>query len=150
MAAGIDGLSGMNLGSTSSPRVGVFTSDVETLLKHSADAIDVAVKNNLPVAYVTEDTIRSRPEVLSALFKNAVDHGAARLCLCDTVGHATPDGVRSVLAFTRAVVDGMGLGGKVGIDWHGHNDRGLGVINALWALRSGADRVHGTDRKSVV
>ena len=32
----------------------------------------------------------------------------------------------------------------VGIDWHGHNDRGLALENALWALEFGADRVHGT------
>ena len=32
----------------------------------------------------------------------------------------------------------------VGIDWHGHNDRGLGVANAIYALEFGADRVHGT------
>lgn len=118
--------------------------DEPRMLRLSAEAIKFAVDHGLPCTYVTEDTTRARPEMLASLFKNALDCGAQRLCICDTVGHATPDGVRSVLAFTRAVVDGMGLGGKVGIDWHGHNDRGLGVINALWALRSGADRVHGT------
>ena len=30
----------------------------------------------LPVAYVTEDTTRSRPEVLTTLFRAAIDHGA--------------------------------------------------------------------------
>ena len=30
------------------------------------------------------------------------------------------------------------------IDWHGHNDRGLGVINTLAAAHAGADRIHGT------
>ena len=33
---------------------------------------------------------------------------------------------------------------EVGIDWHGHNDRGLGAINNLRAIEAGADRVHGT------
>jgi 2-isopropylmalate synthase len=32
----------------------------------------------------------------------------------------------------------------VKIDWHGHNDRGLGLVNALFAIEYGADRVHGT------
>ncbi|HSN98364.1 MAG TPA: LeuA family protein [Candidatus Nanopelagicales bacterium] len=116
--------------------------DVGLIAKRSAEAIDVAVKAGLPVAYVTEDTTRSRPEVLATLFKMAIDHGASRLCLCDTVGHATPDGVRNLISFTRAVVAGSGA--KVGIDWHGHNDRGLALENALWALEFGADRVHGT------
>ena len=117
--------------------------DVEAILKKSAEAIDFAVKEGLKVCYVTEDTTRSRPEVLAKLFKNALDHGATRLCLSDTVGHSTPDGVRNLINFTRATIDGMGAKG-VGIDWHGHNDRGLALVNAIWALEFGADRVHGT------
>lgn len=117
--------------------------DVDTLLKHSADAIDVAVKNNLPVAYVTEDTIRSRPEVLAALFKNAIDHGASRLVLCDTVGHATPDGTRNLIRFTQNLLKAYGAH-HVKLDFHNHNDRGLGLVNALTAVEEGIDRVHGT------
>ena len=116
--------------------------DVDLIAKRSAEAIDVGVKAGLPVCYVTEDTTRSRPEVLAKLFKVAIDHGASRLCLCDTVGHATPDGVRNLVQFTKNVV--VGAGAAVGIDWHGHNDRGLALENALWALEFGADRVHGT------
>jgi 2-isopropylmalate synthase len=116
--------------------------DVSLIAKRSADAIDVGVKAGLPVAYVTEDTTRSNPKVLATLFKTAIDHGASRLCLCDTVGHATPDGVRNLITFTKSVIAGMGA--DVGIDWHGHNDRGLALENALWALEFGADRVHGT------
>jgi 2-isopropylmalate synthase len=116
--------------------------DVDLISKRSAEAIDVGVKAGLPVCYVTEDTTRSRPEVLSKLFKVAIDHGASRLCLCDTVGHATPDGVRNLVQFTQNIV--AGAGANVGIDWHGHNDRGLALENALWALEFGADRVHGT------
>jgi 2-isopropylmalate synthase len=118
--------------------------DLDTIVKRSAEAIDVAVKAGLPVAYVTEDTTRSRPDMLATLFKMAIDHGASRLCLCDTVGHATPDGVRNLISFTKAIIAGHGSDGKVHIDWHGHNDRGLALENALWALEFGADRVHGT------
>jgi 2-isopropylmalate synthase len=116
--------------------------DLSTIVKRSAEAIDVGVKAGLSVAYVTEDTTRSRPEVLATLFKMAIDHGASRLCLCDTVGHATPDGTRNLIHFTKSII--AGLGANVGIDWHGHNDRGLALENALWALEFGADRVHGT------
>lgn len=121
--------------------------DLTAIAKKSADAIDVAVKAGLPTCYVTEDTTRSRPEVLATLFKSAIDHGATRLCLSDTVGHATPDGVRNLIEFTKSVIVSMGLkvgAGGIGIDWHGHNDRGLALENAIWALEFGADRVHGT------
>jgi 2-isopropylmalate synthase len=117
--------------------------DLSRMLQLSADAIDLGRRYNLPVSYVTEDTTRSRPEVLTRLFTNAVEHGAHRLVVCDTVGHATPDGIRNLLRFTRNVLDGAGRP-EVGIDWHGHNDRGLGVVNSIFAIEFGADRVHGT------
>jgi 2-isopropylmalate synthase len=116
--------------------------DLNLIAKRSAEAIDVAVKAGLPVAYVTEDTTRSRPEVLTTLFRTAIDHGAQRICLSDTVGHATPDGVRNLIQFTKNVV--AGTGAEIGIDWHGHNDRGLALENAIWAFEYGADRVHAT------
>ncbi|MBE7450979.1 MAG: 2-isopropylmalate synthase [Kofleriaceae bacterium] len=117
--------------------------DLARMLSLSASAIDLGRRHGLPVAYVTEDTTRSRPEVLSRLFTNAVEHGAHRLIVCDTVGHATPDGIRNLLRFTRNLLDGIGRP-DVGIDWHGHNDRGLGVVNSIFAIEYGADRIHGT------
>ena len=113
----------------------------ELIIERSVKAIDFAVKEGLPVTFVTEDTTRSRPAILTDLFRAAIEHGATRLCLCDTVGHATPDGVRNLMKFTRHVVEGTGV--DVKIDWHGHNDRGLALANSIFALEYGADRVHG-------
>ena len=64
------------------------------------------------------------------------------LCVCDTVGHATPNGVFNLIHFTRDVIRGLGTSTR--IDWHGHNDRGFGLGNAISAIEAGADRVHGT------
>ncbi len=116
--------------------------DLDRLLELSGSAIEFAVKENLPVTFVTEDTVRSRPETLQPLFLNAIDKGATRLCLCDTVGHATPDGVRNLIWWTRNLIEGTGE--EIGIDWHGHNDRGLAVCNSIFAAEFGADRIHGT------
>lgn len=115
---------------------------VELIRKRSCEAIAFGAGEGLPVNYVTEDTTRSRPDVLWELFRAAIDHGATRLTLCDTVGHVTPDGVRNLVQFTKHVI--AATGAEVGIDWHGHNDRGLAVVNAIWALEFGADRTHGT------
>ena len=115
---------------------------VELIRKRSVDAISFAVSEGLSVNYVTEDTTRSRPDVLWELFRAVIDHGASRLTLCDTVGHVTPDGVKNLVQFTRNLIDASGE--SVGIDWHGHNDRGLAVVNSIWALEFGADRAHGT------
>jgi len=115
--------------------------DVDYLMATSAAAIDFAVKQGLEVTYVTEDTTRSHPATLDRLFRNAVDHGAKGLVLCDTVGWATPDGVRRLIHWTRDLIRGMGV--DVRIEWHGHNDRGLAVTNAIHAIEFGADQVHG-------
>jgi 2-isopropylmalate synthase len=116
--------------------------DLDQLLRMSAEAIDLGVQHGLPVTYVTEDTTRARPDTLDRLYRNAIDHGATRLCLCDTVGHATPDGLKNLINFVRDMIRGIGV--DVGIDWHGHNDRGLAVTNSLHAIEFGATRVHGT------
>lgn len=109
--------------------------------KTSEEAIAFAVKEGLEVAYVTEDTTRSHPKTLEELFKSAIHAGAKRLVLCDTVGHATPEGVRSLVSWTQKVIQTSGV--EVKIDWHGHNDRGMAVVNALAALEAGAQRLHG-------
>ena len=64
------------------------------------------------------------------------------MCICDTVGHSTPDGVRAVVGFVRGIVNE--LDPTVGVDWHGHRDRGLGLINTVAAIRAGVGRVHAT------
>ncbi len=112
------------------------------MLKLVRDAVSFAVGEGLPVMFVTEDTTRARPEDLRQLYLAAVEAGARRICIADTVGHATPQGTRAVVSYLRAEVDATGE--RVAIDWHGHNDRGLGIANAIAAAEAGADRIHGT------
>jgi 2-isopropylmalate synthase len=117
--------------------------DEEFLVRQSTEAIAYAVGNGLRVLYVTEDTTRARPETLSRLYAEAVRAGASRVCVADTTGHATPEGARRVVRFVRTVLDAAG-GSHIGIDWHGHRDRGLGLVNCMAAFEAGATRVHGT------
>ena len=114
---------------------------VDQLLKLSEDAITFAVREGLPVMYVTEDTTRADPETLRRLYSSAIRAGASRVCIADTVGHATPAGAAAVVRFIAGVVEECG--GGVGIDWHGHRDRDFAVINSLAALDAGATRLHG-------
>ncbi len=115
----------------------------EQMMSNTRAAVRFARQNNLPVLYVTEDTTRANPETLRDLYTAAIEEGAARICVCDTCGHATPEGVSNLIEYIRELLEDLGKGGPVGIDWHGHNDRGLGVINAMVAAQSGADRIHG-------
>ena len=113
------------------------------LLAHTKEAIGAIVRAGLPASFVTEDTTRSHPRTLDALFRTAIEAGATRLVLCDTCGHATPDGVRNLLTFTRGVLRSLDVEDRVALDWHAHNDRGHALTSALYALEWGVDRVHG-------
>ena len=114
---------------------------VDRILKSTEEAVTFAVKEGLSVMYVTEDTTRARPETLQQLYGAAINCGATRICLADTVGHATPDGVRALVKFVKREIVKQK---RVAVDWHGHRDRGLGVANCLAAIEAGADRVHAT------
>ncbi len=116
---------------------------LERMLKVSEEAVTFAVGEGLPVMFVTEDTTRARPETLKALYGNAIRWGARRLCVADTVGHATPSGVRALVRFMKEEIVAPS-GEDVKLDWHGHRDRALGVINCLAAIEAGIDRVHAT------
>jgi len=125
-------------------RMEVENWDLEFLLKCVTDAITFVKKEGLPSMFVTEDTVRATPEIIRALYGTAIDLGADRLVVCDTTGHITPWGVKNLLGLIREIVEEKGVTGKVQIDWHGHQDRGLGIINNIAALEAGADRLHGT------
>jgi 2-isopropylmalate synthase len=115
---------------------------LDKLLSLTEEAVTFAVKEGLPVMFVTEDTTRANPETLRALYTTAIRCGARAVCVCDTVGHATPDGAREVVKFVRGIIDEQGE--QVRLDWHGHQDRGLGVINSIAAIEGGADQIHGS------
>lgn len=116
--------------------------DFEVLMQRVEESVTFAIKEGMPCMFVTEDTTRSDPDSLRLLYTKAIECGAQHVCVADTVGHATPDGAYNVVSFVKGIV--KELGADVKIDWHGHQDRGLGVANTLAAIAAGADRVHGT------
>ena len=115
---------------------------LDKLLKMTEEAVTFAVSEGIPVMYVTEDTTRADPETIRALYTTAIRAGARAVCVCDTVGHATPEGARAVVSFVKKIIEESGA--RVRLDWHGHQDRGLGVINSIAAIEGGADQVHGS------
>lgn len=116
--------------------------DLDWIVEQSTKAVRFAVSQGIPVMYVTEDTTRAKPQDIEKLYTAAIDAGATRICIADTVGHATPWGTRNLVRFVRTLVDRVNPDVKV--DWHGHQDRDLGIINCIAALEAGADRVHGS------
>ena len=114
---------------------------LEYLQKCTEEALTFAAREGLTAMYVTEDTTRADPESLRLLYTTAIRAGASRLCIADTVGHATPDGAKAVVKFVKSIIAELGV--DVGVDWHGHRDRGFGVASSIAALEAGATRLHG-------
>ena len=117
---------------------------LEKIVKDVEKTITRAVNQSVEdILFVTEDTTRSSPDVLKKLITVAVESGAKRIAICDTTGHATPHGTKKIVEFTKEVINDLEKG-KIGIDWHGHRDRGLALANTLSAIKAGATRIHAT------
>ena len=119
---------------------------MERILSTAEKAVTFAVDNDIPVMFVTEDTTRSKPEEIKEVYTRAIELGADRICVCDTCGHVTPNGVTQLLKFIQEeVIPDAGVKRRdIEVNWHGHQDRGLGVANNLAAAEAGADVIHGT------
>ena len=119
---------------------------MERIMSTAESAVTFAVGNDIPVMFVTEDTTRSNPEDIKKVYTRAMELGADRICVCDTCGHVTPNGVKKLLRFIQdEVIPDSGFKRRdIEVNWHGHQDRGLGVANNLAAYEAGADVIHGT------
>ncbi|RAH16161.1 MAG: 2-isopropylmalate synthase [Methanobacteriota archaeon] len=119
---------------------------IEKLISTMEKAVGFAIDNDIPVMFVTEDTTRSRPEDIKQIYTRAMELGADRLCVCDTCGHVTPNGTKQLLNFIQneVIPDAGFRRNQIEINWHGHQDRGLGIANNLAAVEAGADVIHGT------
>src|SRR6202044_1321942 len=72
---------------------------VEHLQRTTERAVSLAVKAGVPAMYVTEDTIRTDPSTVVALYSTAINAGARGIVLCDTVGHSAARGAYNLVKF---------------------------------------------------
>jgi 2-isopropylmalate synthase len=84
------------------------------------------------------DGYKDDPEHALATLDAAREGGADLIVLCDTNGGCLPEEISAIFAVAAARV------APVGVGIHTHNDCGLGVANALAAVRAGAVQVQGT------
>ncbi|WP_405303717.1 (R)-citramalate synthase [Methanobrevibacter sp.] len=113
-----------------------LNTDFENLLELSNNAVDYCKDHGLIVELSAEDASRSGVDFLKSVFDNAIDHGADRVCVCDTVGILTPDTSYDLFSQFRDL--------SVPIACHCHNDFGLAVANTLSAIKGGASEIHTT------
>ncbi len=108
--------------------------DVAGIIDESLEVIEFVKSRGLNVRFSSEDTFRSDKGDLLHVYAAADRAGVDRVGLADTVGVASPSGVRELVADVRAVVG-------CDIEFHGHNDTGCAVANAFEAVRAGATHI---------
>lgn len=108
----------------------------EKLIEMSNSAVEYCKDYGLIVELSAEDASRTDVDFLRTVFNNAIDCGADRVCVCDTVGIFTPDASFNMFNSLRDL--------KVPVSCHCHNDFGLAVANTLAAIKGGSSEFHST------
>lgn len=134
------GVAGVHVFYGSSPQLRAYSHgrSLAQVAREASALVRRALAASLYVRFSCEDAFRTPLDDLARVFDAVVEAGVHRIGLPDTVGIATPWQVlERVKAFHARYP-------QVGIEFHGHNDTGCAVANALAALEAGADCVDVT------
>ncbi|HEY0087388.1 MAG TPA: 2-isopropylmalate synthase, partial [Candidatus Lokiarchaeia archaeon] len=110
-------------------------------LKRIKEAILYAKDNGLDVNWVSEDGTRSEFNHLKNVFTTAIEAGAKRIVLGDTVGVLTPYSTTYLIRKLRDEVVKTSKN-KVTMGIHTHNDFGLAVANTITGVIEGCRYPH--------
>lgn len=111
----------------------VFNLSPEALLERVVATCSYAKEQGLHTSFMASDVFRCELEWIRQVYRT-VAHEAQPdvMVVTDTVGCATPWAVELVMHEVAEVAPGIPL------EFHGHNDFGLGTATALAAIRAGA------------
>lgn len=116
--------------------------DKDEILKIAADSIRSACKDFKDIEFSPEDAARTERDFLAEVVRTAVEAGATVINVPDTVGYAIPAEFGDLIAYLIKKVPGLGK--KVTLSVHCHNDLGLATANSLEAILNGANQVECT------
>lgn len=109
----------------------------EEIKKISEELTRYAADHGLTVEISGEDSTRAEMEFIQDVFSLAVEEGAEKACVCDTVGISTPEKMEELVSELVTKVD-------VPLSVHCHDDFGLATANTISALEAGAREAHLT------
>jgi 2-isopropylmalate synthase len=113
----------------------------DEMLDRLVECVQYAKDHGMIVDYIAEDSTRSSMDFLCQAYKRAIDAGADKICVADTVGFVRPEVMRHIM---RAVKKDLWKKSKyrVPIAVHCHDDFGLASANTLAAVEEGATYPH--------
>jgi isopropylmalate/homocitrate/citramalate synthase len=113
-----------------------------TLLMQLGAIAQTAAREGLRYRIAFEDSTRATPTNLRTSVTAALDMGPDCIVLNDTAGDCIPSGAAQHMSFVGELVTQHGA--EVELAWHGHNDKGMALANALAAISGGASIISGT------
>jgi len=111
-----------------------FRSNIEQATELIAKVIDYSKSHGLKVRYTPEDTVRTDYESLIKVSKAAIEAGADRISIADTVGAMTPMSMYNLVQNLKSDLDAK-------LNVHCHNDLGLATANSLTAYEAGVSMI---------
>jgi isopropylmalate/homocitrate/citramalate synthase len=113
----------------------------EEQLKQIRNAIVYAKENGFKINWVSEDGTRAEFSHMKNVFQTAIESGAERIVLGDTVGVLTP---HSTSYLIRKIIDEVikPRKKKIPMGIHTHNDFGLAVANTVTGVFEGCKYPH--------
>ncbi|MDH5816469.1 MAG: 2-isopropylmalate synthase [Candidatus Nezhaarchaeota archaeon] len=109
----------------------------DQVVERAVDIIDYIKDHGVVCEFSCEDATRTNLNFLIRMYKAAVEAGADRINVPDTVGVMSPEAMKYLIETLREHI-------KVPISVHCHNDLGMANANALAAIVAGANQVHVT------
>jgi homocitrate synthase len=110
---------------------------LDQLIEEAQQVIGYLKQYDVEIRFSCEDSFRTPLSDLLRVYQAIGETDIQRVGLADTVGIATPDQVYEVASAVREVVG-------CDIEFHGHNDTGCAIANALSALQGGATHIDVT------
>jgi len=126
------------IGTSPIHREGQLRMTQKEVYERSVSMVRLARSFQEDVEYSPMDATRTEPEYLAEVVNGCVEAGATTINLPDTVGYATPDEWRQLIAWLYERVPSMK---GVNLSVHCHNDLGLATANSLVSVLAGARQV---------
>lgn len=114
-----------------------FRKNIEKITSQITDTIEYAKDHGLKVRYTPEDTVRTEYNTLLTVSQVAINAGADRISIADTVGAMTP---LKMYNFIRRIKSDL----NIELNVHCHNDLGMAIANAIAAYEAGISLIDVT------
>ncbi len=113
----------------------------EEMLSRLTQCIEYGRSHGLTIDYIAEDSTRSDLDFLTTAYRTAIEAGANKVCIADTVGFVRPEVMRYIVREVRTRLWEHPRY-RVPIAVHCHDDFGLATANTLAALEEGVTYAH--------